>query len=84
MKRRNVAFCALGIIHVFAIECHDVVEHALGLDGRAVGVEVDGPDVAVNSVMPLSALAVGVALKVIVLCGLWGFKFHVSGIMCYL
>ena len=41
-----------GIIHVFAVEGHDVVKHSLGLDGGAVRVEGDSLDIAVDGFVP--------------------------------
>ena len=59
----------LGIIHVLAVEGHDVVEHALGLDSRAVGVERNSLDVAVDGFVPLLLLAVFVTFLVILVSG---------------
>ena len=41
-----------GIIHVFAVEGHDVVKHPLGLDSRTVGVKRDSLDIAVDGFVP--------------------------------
>ena len=38
----------LGIIHVLAVEGHDVIEHALGLDSRAVGVKLYSANIVVD------------------------------------
>ena len=59
----------LGIIHVLAVEGHDVVEHPLGLDSGAVGVKLDGLDIAVDGLVPLALLAVLVTFPVVLLCG---------------
>jgi hypothetical protein len=59
------------IVHVLAIEIHDVIEHALGLYGGAVRIEVDGLYVAVDGFMPQALLAIGVALLIVVLGGLF-------------
>ena len=45
------------IVHIFAVEGHDIVEHALGLDSWAIGVEFYGLDIGVDSLMPLASLA---------------------------
>ena len=42
-----------GIIHILAVEGHDVVKHALGLDSRTVGVKFNGLDIAVDGFVPL-------------------------------
>ena len=41
-----------GIIHILAIERHDVVKHPLGLDGGAVRVEGDSLDITVDGFVP--------------------------------
>ena len=50
------------VIHVLAVEAHDVVEHAFGFHGRTVGVELRGLYVAVDGLMPLPLLAPRIAL----------------------
>lgn len=47
------------------IEIEDVVEHLLGLDGRTVGVEGDGFEVAVQCLLPVASPTVLVALLVV-------------------
>ena len=42
-----------GIIHIFAVESHDIVEHLLGLNSRTVGVELNSLYVAVDGFVPL-------------------------------
>ena len=65
-------FCAVvyysGIIHILAVESHDVVEHALGLDSRTVWVKLYGLDVAVDGLVPLLLFAGLVAALVIFVC----------------
>ncbi len=58
----------LWIIHILAIEGHDVVQHALGLDSRTVRVEFYGLDVAVDGLVPLLLFAGLVAKLVIIVC----------------
>jgi len=58
----------LRIIHVFAIEGHDIVEHALGLDSRTVGVKRNRLDIAVNGLVPFGFLTKGIALLIPFLC----------------
>ena len=53
------------IIHVLAVEGQDIIEHTLGFDGGTVGVELDGPDIAVDSLVPLPLLTKRITLKVI-------------------
>ena len=43
-----------GIIHIFTVECHDIVKHLLGLDSRTVRVELYSLYVAVDGFVPLS------------------------------
>ena len=45
-------FYISGIVHIFAVEGHDIVEHALGLDSWAIGIEFYGLYVAVDGFMP--------------------------------
>ena len=59
----------LRVIHILAIEGHDVVEHALGLDSRTVRVELNGLNVAVDGFVPLRLLPVFVAFQIILFCG---------------
>ena len=66
-----------GVVHVLTVEGHDVVEHPLGLNGGAVGVELDGLDVAVDGLVPLALLAVFVTFPVVLLCG---HSFNCSGL----
>lgn len=47
------------------IEIEDVVEHLLGLDGGAFGVEGDGFEVAVQRLLPVASPTVLVALLVV-------------------
>ena len=58
-----------GVIEVFTIIVKYVVKHLLCLYGRRVGVEADGFEVAVDGVLPVAALSVGVATRVIVVGG---------------
>ena len=58
----------LGIIHIFAIESHDIIKHTLGLDSRTVGVKLYSLDVAVNGLMPFGFFTIGVSLFVPFLC----------------
>lgn len=58
----------LGVIHVLAVEGHDVVEHALGLDSWAVGVKLYSANIVVNGFMPLAAFASLVSKFVELLC----------------
>ena len=59
----------LWIIHVLAVEGHDIVEHTLGLDSRAVGVKFYGSYVAVDGFMPLALLTVLVTFLIPLFCG---------------
>ena len=40
-----------GIIHILAVESHDVVKHPLGLDSRTVRIQFDSLDIAVDGFM---------------------------------
>ena len=59
----------LRIIHVFTIEGHDVVEHALGLDSRTVGVQFNSLYIAIDGFMPLRLFPKGIALLIPFLSG---------------
>ena len=52
------------VIHVFTVEGHDVVQHAPGLDGGTIGVELGSTYVAVDGLMPLLPATGLVALLV--------------------
>ena len=41
-----------GIIHILAIEGHDVIKHPLGLDSRTVRIQLDSLDIAVDGLVP--------------------------------
>ena len=58
-----------GIIHILAIEGHDIVKHPLGLDSRAVRVKRDSLDIAVDGFVPFRLFTKGIALFVPLLSG---------------
>ena len=53
-----------GIVHILAVEGHDIVKHALGLDSRTVRIQRNSLDIAVDGFVPLRLLAIFVALLV--------------------
>ena len=57
-----------GIIHILAIERHDVVKHPLGLDSRTVRVKRNGLNIAVDGFVPLALLTVFITFLIILLC----------------
>ena len=75
-KKKSAGAFVLRIIHVFAIEGHDVVEHTLGLDSRTVGVKLYGLDIAVDGLVPFGFFTKGVSLFVPFLCGSKLYTLH--------
>ena len=61
---------SLGIIHIFTVEGHDVVEHALSFHSRTVGVQFYRLNVAVDGLMPQALLTERITLLVIRF-GIW-------------
>ena len=61
---------SLGIIHIFAVEGHDVVEHALSLHSRTIGVQFYRLNVAVDGLMPQALFTERITLLVIRF-GIW-------------
>ena len=59
----------LRVVHVLAIEGHDVVEHSLGLDSRTVWVKLYGSYVTVDGFVPLRLFTKGISLFVPLLSG---------------
>ena len=57
-----------GIIHILAVEGHNIIEHTLGLNSGAVWVEFDGLNIAVYGFMPFRLFPKGVTLFVPLLC----------------
>ena len=57
-----------GIVHILAIEGHDVVKHALGLDSWTVRVKRNSLDIAVDGFVPFRLFPKGVTLFVPLLC----------------
>ena len=55
----------LRVVRILVIEIQDVVEHFLGFDGRAFGVERDGFHIAVQRLLPVAPTTMLVALLVI-------------------
>ena len=55
----------LGVVRILVIEIQNVVEHFLGFDGRAFGVECDGFHIAVQRLLPVAPTTMLVALLVI-------------------
>ena len=67
--KNNPQGLSLRIIHIFAIECHDIIKHTLGLDSRTVGVKLYSSYIAVNGFMPLTLLSVFVTSLIPLLSG---------------
>ena len=58
-----------GIIHIFTVECHDVIEHLLRLDGRTLWIKFYRLDIAVDGLVPQTFLPGLVSLKIPLLGG---------------
>ena len=58
------------------IKIHDVVEHLLGLDSRTLRVELYRLQIAIDCLLPVTLLPIGIALLIILLGGSKFFTFH--------
>ena len=68
----------LRIIHILAIEGHDIVKHTLGFHSGTVGIKFYSFDIAVDGFMPLTLLSVFVTPLIPLLSGSKFFTFHFS------
>jgi hypothetical protein len=59
---------SLRVVHIFTIETHDVVKHALCLYSGTVGIKPDGLDIAVDGFMPETLPPVFVTFPIIFFC----------------
>ena len=55
-----------GIIHILAIEGHDVIKHPLSLDSRTVRVKRNSLDIAVDGLVPFRLFPKGVTLCAVI------------------
>ena len=67
-----------GIIHILAVESHDVVKHPLGLNSGAVWIQFDSLNITVDGFMPLASFTGLIAFQIILLSGSKLFTFHYS------
>ena len=58
------------------IKIHDVVEHLLSLDSRTLRVELYRLQIAIDCLLPVTLLAISIALLVILLGGSELFTSH--------
>ncbi len=58
------------------IKIHDVVEHLLGLDSRTLRVELYRLQIAIDCLLPVTLLPIGIALLVKLLGGSKFFTSH--------
>ena len=77
-KKNNPQGFPLRIIHIFAIECHDIIKHTFGLDSRTLGIKLYSSYIAVDGLMPFGFFTKGIALFVPLLSGSKFFTFHFS------
>ena len=61
-------YYASGVIHVLAVEAHDIVKHTPCLYRRAVGIQFLSLDVVVDGIAP-SAMPTGLIAQTVVFIG---------------
>ena len=72
----------LRIIHIFAIEGHDIVKHTLGFHSGTVGIKLYSFDIAVDGFMPFGFFTKGIAFFVPLLGGSKLYTLHSTLLTC--